>query len=284
MHIEPDAHDRFVAHFGLNMLNTLTSSKHHEQVRERRFFAFDERGGVLGGVEGRICDFQHLTTGVFHARQRRVVGVRYRCEPHGLNVPIVGAFHTHPALFDRDTRKVRRRIERLLWLSVPDRRAFLQQHRLYGYEWHFVGCVDIACFHIGDVQAGRLEPRHVLPYRDLEGLITRLAPVVARCEALLHASVVQPVRAPSAWLGKIVAALTEAEGHRSHVSDHRQHLDLDVLAMQVGTECHLLGLRTGQVRTMLSSYIKQHAEQADSARFTELIWRHFLALRGQTVR
>jgi hypothetical protein len=61
-------------------------------------------------------------------------------------------------------------------------------------------------------------------------------------------------------------------------------LDLDVLAMQVGTECHLLGLRTGQVRTMLSSYIKQHAEQADSARFTELIWRHFLALRGQTVR
>ncbi|MBU6427990.1 MAG: hypothetical protein KGR26_03185, partial [Cyanobacteria bacterium REEB65] len=145
MQIEAAVHEQFVRELGLNMLNTLTTKEHRTTAHKRRIFVFDERGGVFGGSEERVEGYQNLTTGVFYSRRRQVVGVRYRCRPNDLQSPDIGAFHTHPALYDSSVRKVRSRIDRMLWLSEMDCKAFLKQHELYGFEWHFVGSIDIGC-------------------------------------------------------------------------------------------------------------------------------------------
>ncbi|MEB3284252.1 MAG: hypothetical protein VKN33_03080 [Candidatus Sericytochromatia bacterium] len=186
MFIDPRVHERFVKDFGLNMLNTLTSKSLRLTAHRRKIHVFDERGGVMGGRAQHIQTYKNMTTGVFHSKTKKVVGVRYRCDPDAIDLPALGAFHTHPALFDEDPRRVRRRIDRLLWLSDLDIEAFRQQHRVFGYQWHFIGCIDIACFSYRDLQRGTLAPRYILRYPNLERIMEALRAEIAYFDGVLR--------------------------------------------------------------------------------------------------
>ncbi|HEY9765192.1 MAG TPA: hypothetical protein V6C82_02470, partial [Chroococcales cyanobacterium] len=245
MQIDPSVHERFIDEFGLNMLNTLTSKEHRLTAHKRRIFVFDERGGVFGGAE-RIQSYQNLTTGVFHSKSRQGVGVRYRCNPNDLVDPVLGGFHTHPALISKNPRLVRRRIDSLLWMSDMDRLAFFKQHQLYGYIWHFIGAVDIACFHIEDILADRLVPREVLRYPDLPGLIERLAPQIEFYDRILQSQARISRTVDRSALQQIFQASTGIEATIEEVLNHRD-LDLPSIARKVAHECQLLGFSCKQV-------------------------------------
>ncbi|MEB3330744.1 MAG: hypothetical protein VKQ33_16080 [Candidatus Sericytochromatia bacterium] len=240
MYIEPALHERFVDEFGLNMLNTLTGH-HRAVIARRRIHVFDERGGVMGGQGDTVQAYQNLTTGVFHRRDRKIVGVRYRCEPGAIPAPALGAFHTHPALWSPDVRRVRRRIDQLLWLSEADVSAFKAQHRLYGYQWHFVGCVDLACFHIDDLARGRQHPRYVVRYPHLERLMALLEPLIAHYDARLQATAGAGGRRHGS-LATIVADLT---GHEAPLAEAVQRVPPEVastLSRCLREECRLRGV------------------------------------------
>jgi hypothetical protein len=241
VYIEPALHERFVEDFGLNMLNTLTG--HDRRVIARRgIHVFDERGGVMGGASDTLQAYQNLTTGVFHARDRKVVGVRYRCEPDAVEAPAVGAFHTHPALWSPDVGRVRRRIDQLLWLSEADVAAFKAQHRLYGYRWHFVGCVDLACFHIDDLARGRKHPRYVLRYPHLERLMAALEPLIAHYDARLQATLRSPGRRGHRSFAGIVRDLT---GHDGPLAEATGRVPAEVaatLSRCLVDECRIRGV------------------------------------------
>lgn len=255
MHIEPQVHEQFVQDFGLNMLNTLTSKEHRATAHKRRIHVFDERGGIMGGRGDTIQQYQNLTTGVFHSKTRKVVGVRYRCIPNDLTSPEIGAFHTHPALYDPDIDKVRRRIDQLIWLSEMDKKAFFKQHEMYGYEWHFIGCVDIGAFNIHDLKKGQPYPRYVFRYPRLGELMARLEPQILHYDRILQTAGAS-TRGPRAGvLTELVQDLTQQEGHVADIlASH--HLDgVYSLARQVATECQLRGLTMAQVATLLEKTI-----------------------------
>ncbi|MEB3195770.1 MAG: hypothetical protein VKP62_01060 [Candidatus Sericytochromatia bacterium] len=192
MFIDPVLHEQFVQEFGLNMVNTLTNRNHRVVAHREGIHVFDECGGVMGGAENLIQAYQNLTTGVFHSSTRKLVGVRYRCDPDALDVTALGAFHTHPACFDDDLTKLRRRIDQLLWMSEMDIDAFRRQHRIFGYRWHFIGCVDLACFHIDDIRKGRKHPRYVQRYPHLKRLVAQLRPEILHYDRVLAELQPQP--------------------------------------------------------------------------------------------
>lgn len=251
MNITPEVHERFVQEFGINMLNTLTSKENRETAHKRRIFVFDERGGVFGGHDQQLMEFQNLTTGVFHSSRRRVVGVRYRCKPNDLVLPEIGAFHTHPALFSTSVKQVRARMERMLWLSDMDVKAFLKQNELYGYEWHFIGTIDIGCFHIDDVRKGIREPREVLPYPDVEGVIARLAPQIKFYDQIL-ANARQGAGTPSAeMMEQLVRTLTQRNDDLAKILREHDKPDLAQLADKVASQCQLLGYSQRQISGLI---------------------------------
>lgn len=245
--ITPEVHDRFVQEFGINMLNTLTSKENRETAHKRRIFVFDERGGVFGGRDQQLMEFQNLTTGVFHSSRRRVVGVRYRCKPNDLVLPEIGAFHTHPALFTTSVKQVRSRIERMLWLSDMDVKAFLKQHELYGYEWHFIGTLDIGCFHIDDVKKDIREPREILRYPDVEGVLHRLAPQIRFYDQIL-ANARQGPGTPSAeMMVELVRTLTQRNDDLLQILSEQSKPEVIQLADRVASQCQLLGYSQRQI-------------------------------------
>ena len=247
MLIDAQVHERFVREFGINMLNTLQSKEHRLTAHRRRIFVFDERGGVFGGEGEHILEYQNLTTGVFYSRRRQVVGVRYRCRPNDLEVPDMGGFHTHPALYDQSVRTVRRRIDRMLWLSDMDVKAFLKQHELYGYRWHFVGTVDIGCFHIDDVLRDKREPREIVRYADLAGLLDRLAPHIHQYDKLLTNQATAR-RTPSAdLLEQLIRTFTAQSANMwTVIATHPEH-EIPGLARMVAHELQMLGYTFPQV-------------------------------------
>ncbi|MGE5707078.1 MAG: hypothetical protein ACM3YO_02000 [Bacteroidota bacterium] len=249
MQIDPAVHERFVNDFGLNMLNTLTSKEHRETAHKRRIFVFDERGGVFGGPGDFIQSYQNLTTGVFHSKRRQIVGVRYRCKPNDLAEPELGGFHTHPALFSKNTRQVRRRIDRLLWLSEMDRLAFLKQHELYGFEWHFVGTIDIGCFHIEDVLAGESGPREVLRHPDLPGVIERLAPHIEFFDRVLQSQAHISRTIDRSILEQIFQRSAGVEASIEEILN--APVDLPEIAERVAHECQLVGYSSKQVNLVI---------------------------------
>ncbi|MEB3224050.1 MAG: hypothetical protein VKS61_18410 [Candidatus Sericytochromatia bacterium] len=241
MFIDPALHERFVDEFGLNMINTLTG--HDRRVIARRaIHVFDERGGVMGGANDTLQAYQNLTTGVFHTHGHKVVGVRYRCEPEAVGAPALGAFHTHPALWTPAAARLRRRIDQLLWLSEADRAAFREQHRIYGYRWHFVGCVDIACFHIADLDRGREHPRFVLRYPHLERLMARLEPVIAHYDRRLQQTLRAPGRRGHRTVAGVVRDLTGHEADREGAAGTLAPAVAATLARCIDDECRLRGV------------------------------------------
>jgi hypothetical protein len=255
LHIDPLVHEKFVEDFGLNMLNTLTSKEHRLTAHKRRIHVFDERGGVMGGDENTIQQYQNLTTGVFHSKSRKVVGVKYRCLPNNLTKDVIGAFHTHPALNDRDINKVRRRIDQMLWLSEMDKVAFYKQHEMYGYEWHFIGCIDIGCFNIHDLEKGQFHPRYVIRYPRLEELMDKLGPTVEHFDRVLSSQSIAPRSTKAGVLEEVVQTLTHKDGLVTEIlSGHPLEL-VTPLAKQVASECQLRGLTLRQVSHMLEKTI-----------------------------
>jgi len=258
--IEPAVHDRFVEEFGLNMLNTLTLKENRVVAHKRRIFVFDERGGMFGGRDGSLTEFQNLTTGVFHSRQRRIVGVRYRCRPNTLQHTEVGAFHTHPAAYSTSLRQVRQRIERLLWMRDKDVKAFLKQHELYGYQWHFIGTMDLGCFHIDDVKKDIRAPREVIRYGRLEEAVERLAPNIRFYDQILRSSA---ATAPTVEMfTHILKDLTpHADDAVSAIAEHDpEHLPL--LAGKIASRFQLLGYSCHQVMRLVGRALgkaKHHA-------------------------
>ena len=252
MFIDPVVHERFVQDFGLNMLNTLTAQDHRQVAHKRRIHVFDERGGVMGGTAATIQEYQNLTTGVFHSKTRNVVGVKYRCIPNDLERPVIGAFHTHPALYDDDVAKVRRRIDQLLWLSEMDKVAFFKQHEMYGYEWHFIGCVDIACFNIHDLEREVPYPRYVLRYPRLEQLMEQLRPEILHYDRILGTAGEAPRALRRGTLHEIVCNLTQQEGRVEEILGRQDHEAARLLGRRVAQECQLRGLTATQVSQLLS--------------------------------
>lgn len=255
MHIEPHVHEQFVQDFGLNMLNTLTAKEHRSTAHKRRIHVFDERGGIMGGRGDTIQQYQNLTTGVFHSKTRKVVGVRYRCIPNDLTSPEIGAFHTHPALYDPDIDKVRRRIDQLIWLSDMDRKAFYKQHEMYGYEWHFIGCIDIGAFNIHDLKRGQPYPRYVFRYPRLEELMARLEPQILHYDRILQNPGDSSRSTRAGVLTELVQDLTQRDGHVADILVAHPSESVSSLAKQVATECQLRGLTLAQVTTMLEKTI-----------------------------
>jgi hypothetical protein len=206
--IAPELHGQFVQEFALNMINTLTDKQVQQKARKRTIYSFDERGGVFGigsGQQGQqICDYRNLTTGVFHEPNNNIVGVRYRCEPEALkNSQAIGAFHTHPALFTPDIKLLRRRIERLLWLSEMDIEAFKQQRAYFKYDWHFVACVDIAAFYWGDIESGCYHPRFIFRYPHLEQLVETIHEDILHIDGLLKQEFILDDRPVSAVIQEV---------------------------------------------------------------------------------
>ena len=255
MHIESHVHEQFVADFGLNMLNTLTSKEHRATAHKRRIHVFDERGGIMGGAGDTIQQYQNLTTGVFHSRSRKIVGVRYRCVPNDLTTTEIGAFHTHPALYDPDVDKVRRRIDQLIWLSDMDRQAFYKQYELYGYEWHFIGCIDIGAFNIHDLLKGQPYPRYVFRYPNLEQLMAKLEPQIMHYDRMLSGQFQAPRHTRKGVLTEIVLDLTQQDGQVADIVAAHAPENAASLAHQVATECQLRGLTMAQVSTLLEKTI-----------------------------
>lgn len=255
LHIDPQVHEKFVQDFGLNMLNTLTSKEHRLTAHKRRIHVFDERGGVMGGQGSTIQQYQNLTTGVFHSRSRKIVGVRYRCIPNDLSTPEIGAFHTHPALYDDSPEKVRRRIDQMLWLSEMDKVAFIRQHEMYGYEWHFIGCIDIGCFNIHDLMKGQYHPRYVLRYPHLEELMGKLRPVILHYDKILSSQAASPRAAKTGVITELVQNLTQQDGPVVDILVKHDEDMVTMLAKQVATECQLRGLTLRQVTTMVEKTI-----------------------------
>lgn len=250
MLIDPALHERFVSQFGLNMLNTLTALD-RRAIARRRIHVFDERGGVMGGEGNMLQAYQNLTTGVFHSQTRKVVGVRYRCEPEAIPARALGAFHTHPARYDPDPARVRRRIEQLLWMSDLDVEAFRQQHACYGYEWHFVACVDIACFHVSDLGRGRAHPRYVLRYPHLERLMAQLEPEIQHFDARLREGLATPPRRGHRTLAGVLRDLTgEAEGWEAALASLPGPVAAR-LADHVLDECRLRGVRASELARLV---------------------------------
>jgi hypothetical protein len=261
LHIDPQVHEKFVEDFGLNMLNTLTSKEHRLTAHKRRIHVFDERGGVMGGDANTIQQYQNLTTGVFHSKSRKVVGVKYRCLPNNLSKDIIGAFHTHPALYDRDVNRVRRRIDQMLWLSEMDKVAFFKQYEMYGYEWHFIGCIDIGCFNIHDLLKGQFHPRYVLRYPRLEELMERLGPTVEHFDRVLSSQQVAPRSTKAGALVEVVQNLTQRDGQLSDILLAHSEEMVRSLAKQVASECQLRGLTLRQVTHMLEKTIPAAKER-----------------------
>jgi hypothetical protein len=260
LNITSEVHERFVQEFGINMLNTLTSKENRETAHKRRIFVFDERGGVFGGHDNQLMEFQNLTTGVFHSSRRRVVGVRYRCKPNDLKLPEIGAFHTHPALFSTSVKQVRNRMERMLWLSDMDVKAFLKQHELYGYDWHFIGSIDIGCFHIDDVKRDIREPREILRYPDVEGVIARLAPQIKFYDRIL-ANARQGAGTPSAeMMVQLVRTLTQRNDDLELILREHAKPDLVQLADKVASQCQLLGYSQRQISLLFKRMFPTSAE------------------------
>ncbi len=255
MFIDPVVHERFVQDFGLNMLNTLTAQDHRQVAHKRRIHVFDERGGVFGGSAATIQEYQNLTTGVFHSKTRNVVGVKYRCIPNDLDRPVMGAFHTHPALYDDDVAKVRRRIDQLLWLSEMDKVAFFKQHEMYGYEWHFIGCVDIACFNIHDLKRDVPYPRYVLRYPRLEQLMEQLRPEILHYDRILGTACDAPRTLRRGTLHEIVCNLTQQDGRVEDILEKHDHEAARQLGRRVAQECQLRGLTASQVSQLLGKSI-----------------------------
>lgn len=250
MQIEPALHERFVRDFGLNMLNTLTLRENRLIAHRRRIFVFDERGGMFGGQDGTLADYQNLTTGVFHSRTRKVVGVRYRCRPNTLEVPELGAFHTHPAAYSPQLRLVRQRIERLLWLSDMDVKAFLKQHELYGYTWHFIGTIDVGCFHIDDVRQDIRAPREVIRYPRLEEAVATLEPQIRFYDDVLQQGVSRG--GPSKeLLEHVLTHLTARQGEPGRILAEHDPGQLPQLAGDVASQFQLLGYSSRQVTTLI---------------------------------
>ncbi|MNR89096.1 hypothetical protein D3C72_200500 [compost metagenome] len=242
------------------MLNTLTSKENRETAHKRRIFVFDERGGVFGGHGDRLMEFQNLTTGVFHSSRRRVVGVRYRCKPNDLELPEIGAFHTHPALFSTSVKQVRSRMERMLWLSDMDVKAFLKQNELYGYTWHFIGTIDIGCFHIDDVKQGIREPREILRYPDVEGVIARLAPQIKFYDQIL-ANARQGAGTPTTeMMLELVRTLTQRNGELEAILREQDKPDLALLADKVASQCQLLGYSQRQISGLFKKMFRSSDE------------------------
>ncbi len=247
MHIDANIHERFVREFGINMLNTLQSKEHRLTAHRRRIFVFDERGGIFGGPESQITEYQNLTTGVFYSRRRQVVGVRYRCRPNDLSSPDIGAFHTHPALYDGTVRTVRRRIDRMLWLSDMDCKAFVKQHELYGYQWHFIGTIDIGCFHIDDVLRDIREPREIIRYKNLGALLERLEPHVHRYDKLLTSQATARRMPGADLLEQLIRTFTAQERNMWAVLAEHPHHEIPTLAQMVAHELQMLGYTFPQV-------------------------------------
>lgn len=257
MFITPDVHERLVQDFGLNMLNTLTAQDHRLVAHKRRIHVFDERGGVFGGTGNTIQEYQNLTTGVFHSKTRNVVGVRYRCIPNDLENPVIGAFHTHPALYDDDIARVRRRIDNLLWLSDMDRVAFIKQHEMYGYEWHFIGCIDIACFNIHDLNREVFHPRYVLRYPRLEQLMAQLRPEIMHYDRILGNDAAAPRSTRRDTIHEIVTNLTQQDGPVMEILVRHDPEAAQRLGKRVAQECQLRGLTGSQVNQLLIKTIPQ---------------------------
>ncbi|HEY9898585.1 MAG TPA: hypothetical protein V6D00_05340 [Pantanalinema sp.] len=260
MLIEPAVHERFVQDFGINMLNTLTVKDNRQLAHKRRIFVFDERGGVFGGSGRTLQAYQNLTTGVFHSNKRRIVGVRYRCRPNTLEVPEIGAFHTHPVAFSTSVRQVRQRIEHLLWLSDMDVKAFLKQYELYGYEWHFIGSMDIGCFHIDDVRRDHREPREVIRYPKLEEAMADLAPQIRFYDQILQSSA---SAAPShEVLAHVIQDLTAQKGDLLGILASHDPEAIPLLAGKVASRFQLLGYSSRQVSTLLRKTVGKAGKEA----------------------
>lgn len=242
------------------MLNTLTVKDNRQLAHKRRIFVFDERGGVFGGEAGTLKEYQNLTTGVFHSNKRRIVGVRYRCRPNTLEVPEIGAFHTHPVAYASSVRQVRHRIERLLWLSDMDVKAFLKQYELYGYEWHFIGSMDIGCFHIDDVRKDIREPREVIRYPKLEEAMDQLAPQIRFYDQILQSSA---AAAPSPEvLVHVVQDLTAQRGDLLGILASHDLEAIPLLAGKVASRFQLLGYSSRQVNTLLRKTVGKAGKAA----------------------
>lgn len=267
MQLDPMVHDQFVQDFGINMLNTLTLRENRVVAHRRRIFVFDERGGMFGGEGSRLSEYQNLTTGVFHSRQRQIVGVRYRCRPNTLESAEVGAFHTHPVAFSKSLKQIRTRIERLLWMSDMDRKAFLKQYELYGYEWHFIGAMDIGCFHIDDVRRDIREPRLVLRYDRLEEAVAHLAPQIRFYDEILKRHAIHTHNPNRELLEHIVRDVTTQKDDLLTILHNHDMEELQTLAGKVAQRFQLLGYTSRQVSQLVKRTVHKFDVTTPPAQF-----------------
>jgi hypothetical protein len=164
-------------------------------------------------------------------------------------MPALGAFHTHPALFSTNIRQVRRRIDRLLWMSEMDRLAFIKQNELYGFEWHFIGTIDIGCFHIDDVRDGSLQPREIIRYPNLPEVIDRLGPQIEFYDRILQSQAKLTRAVDKSILEQVFHRTTGIKGPLEEILTSA--LDINATAQKVAIECQLLGLSSRQIASIL---------------------------------
>lgn len=267
MQLDPMVHDQFVRDFGINMLNTLTLRENRVVAHRRRIFVFDERGGMFGGEQGVLNEYQNLTTGVFHSRQRHIVGVKYRCRPNTLSGDEVGAFHTHPVAYSKSLRQIRQRIDRLLWMSDMDMKAFLKQHELYGYQWHFIGAMDIGCFHIDDVKRDIREPRLVMRYEKMEEAVEHLAPQIQFYDQILQPHVIATHNPNRELLEHIVREVTTQKDDLLTILHNHDMEELQALASKVAMRFQLLGYTSRQVSQLVKRTVRKFDVMTPPAQF-----------------
>ncbi|HEY9723468.1 MAG TPA: hypothetical protein V6D47_15760, partial [Oscillatoriaceae cyanobacterium] len=153
------------------------------------------------------------------------------------------------------------RIDQLIWLSDMDKKAFYKQHEMYGYEWHFIGCIDIGCFNIHDLARGEFHPRYVLRYPHLEALMAKLGPTIMHYDRILTGQSVAPRSTRAGVITELVQNLTQRDGHVAEILVTQDEDMARLLAKQVATECQLRGLTQRQVVTMLQRTLPTTVER-----------------------
>ncbi|MEB3237780.1 MAG: hypothetical protein VKO64_09155 [Candidatus Sericytochromatia bacterium] len=194
MELPARLHDAFVERLGPHMAGHPPRPSEPMALARRRNLLFGERGGVFGGRNGVFEAFADLTRRPMLSHDGVRLGVRYAC--HTDLFAGVAAFHTHPVSLCRDPGRLRRRIDRHLWLSDADVLAFRAQHRRLGFRWHLVASLDVGLFHIEDVLRGRRGPRAILRWPGFEAGLPALEALASEREGLLRWAGVRP-----SWAG-----------------------------------------------------------------------------------
>ena len=128
-----------------------------------------------------------------------------------------------------------------------DVKAFLKQHELYGYQWHFVGTVDIGCFHIDDVLRDKREPREIMRYPELSTLLDRLAPHIHRYDQLLTSQATARHTPSADLLDQLIRTFTAQDANMWTVIATHPEPEIPSLAQMVAHELQMLGYTFPQV-------------------------------------